>query len=86
MALSLSIVIISRVHSFSGGIAVQGLTATATPGLDHVMCPSNATSALDCTFNSPPVSPQCYSNLSAAGVRCIQGVLFVFVPRNCVLL
>ena len=54
--------------------------ATAPPGLDNVMCPSNATSALNCSFNIPPVSPQCYSNFSAAGVRCVQGVLFILCP------
>ena len=63
----------------SGGIALQGLTTTAPPGLDNVMCPSNASSALDCSFNSPPVSPQCYGNFSAAGVRCIQGILYYFL-------
>ena len=69
---------------FSGGVALRGLTATAPPGLDNVMCPSNATSALNCSFNIPPISPQCYSNFSAAGVRCIEGVCCLFhAPCSC---
>ena len=65
---------------FPGGVAVRGLTATVPAGLDNVMCPSNATSALNCSFNIPPVSPQCYGNFSAAGVRCIQGIYaYLFV-------
>ena len=56
--------------------------ATAPPGLDDVMCPSNATSALNCSFNIPPMSPQCYGNFSAAGVRCIQGMHIDSVIRG----
>ena len=54
---------------------MRGLIATAPPGLDSVMCPSNATSALNCSFSIPPISSQCYDNFSAAGVRCIQGII-----------
>ena len=56
--------------------------ATAPPGLDGVMCPSNATSALNCSFNIPPMSTQCYGNFSAAGVRCIQGMHIDSVIRG----
>ena len=56
-----------------------GLIATAPTGLENLMCPSDATSALNCTFVSPLVSSRCYNNLSAAGVRCIQGLLCALI-------
>ena len=55
---------------FSGGVAVRGLYSTSPPAFENVMCPSNATSALDCSL-SPPTSPRCFMNSSAAGVQCI---------------
>ena len=60
-------------HDTLGGVAVRGLTATAPIGIGNVDCPSNATSVLQCSGVTPPQSPQCLSNFSAAGVRCIQG-------------
>ena len=57
----------------SGGVALGGLTPTAPVAAENVMCPLNATSGFDCTFDSPPESPRCYGNSSAAGVRCMQG-------------
>ena len=40
---------------------------------ENVICPRNATSALNCSFTAPPVSSRCFNGFSAAGVRCIQG-------------
>ena len=37
------------------------------------MCPSNATSASNCSF-SPLITPRCFESSSAAGVQCIQGI------------
>ena len=59
---------------FPGGVAVLGLTPTSQPYFDNVMCPSNAASVSDCSFDVPPTSPRCSESSSAAGVRCIQGM------------
>ena len=56
---------------------MQGLDSTSPPAFDNVMCPSNATSALDCSSVSPPTSPRCFKDGSAAGVKCIQGMYVV---------
>ena len=53
---------------------MSGLGTTAPVGVEDVMCPSNATSASECNATSPPMTPRCFGNFSAAGVRCIQGV------------
>ena len=59
----------------SGGTAVSGLIPTAPIGVENVMCSSNATSAAECLAVAPPESSRCYGSFSAAGVRCIQGLL-----------
>ena len=56
-----------------GGIALTGLAQTTSIGVDNVICPENVTRPSDCSANIPPVSPRCSNNLSAAGIRCIQG-------------
>ena len=70
---------------FSGGVAVRGLYFPSPPAFENVMCPSNATSALDCSL-SPPISPRCFMNSSAAGVQCIYRGLswaldLMFIPH-----
>ena len=40
------------------------------------MCSSNATSPAECQAIAPPETPTCFSESSAAGVRCIQGTSF----------
>ena len=67
------LIVIQFHRHFSGGVAVRGLIPTSQPALENVMCPSNATSASNCSFVSPPISSRCYGNFSAAGVQCIQG-------------
>ena len=62
---------VCQIHS--GGVAMDGLTPTAQVAAENVMCPINATSGFDCSFVSPPTTPRCYDNSSAAGVRCVQG-------------
>ena len=57
-----------------GGVAVLGLIPTSQLYFDNVMCPSNAASVSDCSIVSPPTSPRCVLNPSAAGVQCIQGM------------
>ena len=37
------------------------------------MCPSNATSASNCSF-SPLITPRCFESSSASGIQCIQGI------------
>ena len=60
-----------------GGIAVGGLAATAPIGIENVVCPTNVTSASQCSSNSP-VTSRCFNDFSAAGVRCVQGVCSPF--------
>ena len=57
----------------AGGVALSGLTATTSIDVKNVECPSNSTSASQCSVTAPPQSSQCLSNFSAAGIRCIQG-------------
>ena len=56
-----------------GGVALSGLTATTSIGIENVECPSNPISVSECSGTIPPQSPRCLSNFSAAGIRCIQG-------------
>ena len=52
-----------------------GLNATRQVIAENVMChDGNETSARQCNFTAPPVSPRCYASSSAAGVECIQGM------------
>ena len=63
----------------SGGTALSGLRATVPIGIENIVCPSNATSPAECEAVAPPESPTCYSEFSAAGVRCIQGTSLTHV-------
>ena len=60
----------------AGGVALGGLTATAPIRVENVTCSSNATLASDCTAIEPPISPNCFNNFSAAGVQCVQGIIW----------
>ena len=56
-----------------GGTALYGLTSTVPLIAEDVLCFGNETNAFQCSYTTPPVTPRCYVNSNAAGVRCTQG-------------
>ena len=64
----------SIVLHIAGGVAVSGLAATTSVGIEYVECPRNSTfpNTSQCSGTTPQFS-RCLSNFSAAGIHCIQG-------------
>ena len=60
--------------TISEATPLSGLTAIGPIIAENVICFGNETSAVQCNFTAPPVSPRCSDSSNAAGVQCTQGI------------
>ena len=67
------------VYNFnSGATPLHGLVSRALTIAENITCIGNETHASQCGYTSPPATPRCYTESSAAGVRCAQGIIIYY--------